>query len=110
MGFYCYFCGRKVRGQPIKHSCTRKRYGGNANRRVYDQSGGKSHRLPPMDKGLICFTLREQGTCTVQNCGYSRNFKRSGLPSPNGQNCINFKKCLNTHPARKNKRKKRNLH
>lgn len=24
MGFFCYTCGRKVRGQPIKHKCTRK--------------------------------------------------------------------------------------
>mmetsp|Transcript_56124 Transcript_56124/g.65547 ORF Transcript_56124/g.65547 Transcript_56124/m.65547 type:complete len:226 (+) Transcript_56124:231-908(+) len=71
MGFFCYNCGKKVRGQPVKHGCTRKKYGKNANRRVYDQSGSKSHRLPPSSRGLVCFDMRDKGECLRKNCVYS---------------------------------------
>lgn len=35
MGFYCFNCAAKVRGQPIKHKCTRQKYGSRANDVVY---------------------------------------------------------------------------
>ena len=70
MGFFCYSCNKKVRGQPVKHPCTRKKFGRNANGRVYDHSGGKGHRLSPADKGMVCFAFRDQGKCTRKKCCY----------------------------------------
>lgn len=63
MGFFCYKCLKKVRGQPNNHRYKRSLYGKNANHRVYDQSGNKSHRLPPASKGFISIDLREKGYC-----------------------------------------------
>ena len=45
MGFFCYSCEKKVRGQPNNHGCTRKKYGNKANDRIYDKSGNKQHRI-----------------------------------------------------------------
>jgi hypothetical protein len=45
MGFFCYSCNKKVRGQPNNHGCTKEKYGKNANQRIYDHSGGKGHRV-----------------------------------------------------------------
>ena len=45
MGFFCYSCEKKVRGQPNNHKCTRKKYGNKANDRIYDKSGNKQHRI-----------------------------------------------------------------
>lgn len=101
MGFFCYKCGRKVRGQPAKHGCTRKKYGKNANRIIYDQSGNKSHRSPPGAKGLICFDLRDNGVCLRENCCYSHK-GIIGLPECRDYvlygRCNNFKKCRFSHP------------
>jgi hypothetical protein len=100
MGFFCYKCNKKVRGQPIKHGCTRKKYGKNANSRVYDQSGNKGHRRPPSSRGFICFELRDKGYCERSNCCYSHNFQRSGSiceATREGRKCGNFNKCLHSH-------------
>ncbi len=47
MGFFCCTCGKKVRGQPNNHPCTKRKYGNQANNRIYDKSGNKGHRRPP---------------------------------------------------------------
>lgn len=100
MGFFCYRCKKKVRGQPSKHGCTRKKYGKDANRRVYDQSGNKGHRLPPSSRGFICFDLRDKGYCDRSNCCYSHKFQSSGEicnATRNGERCKNFNKCPHSH-------------
>jgi hypothetical protein len=45
MGFFCYSCNKKVRGQPNNHGCTKRKYGNKANDRIYDKSGNKRHRF-----------------------------------------------------------------
>ncbi|KAL7561361.1 hypothetical protein ACA910_001466 [Epithemia clementina (nom. ined.)] len=77
MGFFCYTCKKKVRGQPVKHRCTRKKYGKRANSRIYDGSGQHGHRLPPKARGLICFEFRDWGECPYgPKCIYSHQTKK----------------------------------
>ena len=71
MGFFCYKCGKKVQGQPNNHGCTQKKYGKKANSMIYDRTGGKSHRMPPSARGLVCFEFRDTGKCSKKNCAYS---------------------------------------
>ena len=99
MGFFCYTCCKKVRGRPVNHGCTRRKFGKNANTQIY--RGGHSHRGHPQTP---CFSLRDNGECRRQNCAYKhyqvqeayingimcREWLRTGR-------CRNFKICCDCH-------------
>ena len=85
MGFFCYSCNKKVRGQPNNHGCTRKKYGNKANARIYDKLGNKGHRMDrrqmsksdPGDPGFpgICLDHQERGYCAFGNKYGFRNVR-----------------------------------
>jgi RNA recognition motif-containing protein len=51
MGFFCYTCNKKVRGQPNNHPCTKQKFGDQANSRIYDKSGKGRHRIDRRSPG-----------------------------------------------------------
>mmetsp|Transcript_2891 Transcript_2891/g.6822 ORF Transcript_2891/g.6822 Transcript_2891/m.6822 type:complete len:124 (+) Transcript_2891:107-478(+) len=71
MGFFCYKCGKKVRGQPIKHGCTRR--GGMplqrkiyaAKRAVKEYNQARSAGLNP--KKPRCMRRREERNSKCKN-------------------------------------------